>query len=137
VRFRTGTNLLDGAFPGLGPGPFLRAHGGGMAVSAEAQLLLAGPEGPVATGVRVGSALTALGPGLFAAASPSPPGSPDAILVIARDEEGARLVQTLPVGGSIRALASRVDRGATELVAAIEDGGRTHLLVLDVRPASR
>jgi hypothetical protein len=135
VRFRAGTNLIEARLPGLGGGPFLRPSGSDLAVDPEGRLLVGTAEGPRDTGVRAGPALTSLWPGVLAAASPSPPGEPDAILILRRDGAEVKPQDSLPVSGSIRALAGRVYAGVARLAAAVEDEDGVHLLFLDLRQA--
>jgi hypothetical protein len=135
LRYRAGTNLLDGALPTLGAGPFLavRSVDGDAAVLLDGQLRLAGAPG----GPRVGPALARLGRGLLAAPSADPPGDEDSLLVLARDDSGVRLAEALPVEGAVRALAARTKDEATHLVLAVERSGATHLLFLDLRRRDR
>lgn len=135
LRYRAGTNLLEGAVPGLGSGPFLVLAKGeeGLAVSADGRLRVVGLEGPGGE-LRVGPALAALWEGLLAASSADPPGSEDSLLLIAREEGGPRMVDRLPVQGAIRALAAHGRGEIVRLVAAVEEpGGTTRLVVSDLQ----
>jgi hypothetical protein len=127
LRFRAGTNLVEGHLLRLGAGPFL-ALDGALAVSAEGRLL---PHESL--DMRVGTALAALWPGAVAATSAAAPGEPDAILILGVEPAGARLLDSLPVEGAVRALAS-VARGRGErLVAAVAGPlGESHLVVFDL-----
>ncbi len=138
LRYRPGTNLLEGTLPGLGPGPFLafELSDPEVAVDADGQVRLASPDGPKYAGLRAGPALTVLWPGVLAAASAAPPGAVDSILVLAREGAELKLRETLPVSGAVRALAATARGTSVRLVAAVEDPGATRLLVLDLRRGS-
>jgi hypothetical protein len=133
LRYRAGTNLIEGVLPGLGPGPFLGVDDSvpGLAVSAEGVLLDGASKGPA-----VGPAMAALWPGVLAAASPRPPGEDDAILIVAaRDGSGdaPRVLDSIRVDGAVRALAARARGESMRLVAAVEDEeGGARLLVMDL-----
>jgi len=127
LRFRPGTNLIEGRLQGVGAGPFV-AVGEGLAVAADGSLL---PRG--SSDLRVGTALTALWPGAVAASSALPPGSADSILILATDSQGVRLLDSLPVDGAIRALARQPLGRADRLIAAVEAvDGTFHLVVVDL-----
>jgi hypothetical protein len=133
LRYRAGTNLIEGSVAGLGPGPFLGLDDSspGLAVDAEGLLLDGG-----ATGPAVGPAMASLWPGVVAAASPRPPGDDDAILVVAAQDgsgEGRHVLDSIRVDGAVRALAARPRGESMRLVAAVEDEeGGARLLVMDV-----
>jgi hypothetical protein len=133
LRYRAGTNLIEGSVAGLGPGPFLGLDDSspGLAVDAEGVLL----DG-AATGPTVGPALASLWPGVVAAASPRPPGESDAILIVSTRDgspEGARVMDSVRVDGAVRALAARARGESMRLVAAVEDEeGGARLLVMDL-----
>ena len=132
LRYRAGTNLIEGSVAGLGQGPFL-----GLDDSAPA--LAVSPDGALvdgaASGLAVGPAMASLWPGVVATASPRPPGEDDAILVVAtRDGSGGgpRLLDSIRVDGAVRALAARARGESIRLVAAVEDEGGARLLVMDL-----
>ena len=131
LRYRPGTNLIEGTIAGGPAGPYLGLDDTAplLAVSAEGILRSATADGP-----PTGPALTALWPGAVAASSPRPPGEEDAILIVATTGAGEpRLVESLRVEGAVRALAAR-ERGATvRLVAAVEEPDEVYrLLILDL-----
>jgi hypothetical protein len=134
LRYRPGTNLIEGVVGDLGAGPFLALEDSapGVAVTADAVLR----DGAVA-GPTVGPALAALRPGLVAAPSPEPPGEDDAILIVAMPggaAQGLRVLDSLRVEGAVRALAGRARGESMRLVAALEDAqGGARLLVMDLR----
>ncbi len=134
LRYRYGTNLLEGAVLGLGEGPFL-AVADGLAVDEEGRVLLASPEGARPSGLRAGPALVALGDGLFAAASASAPGPADTILILERAEGELRLLQEVSTEGAVRALAAAPGEGAARLLAAVESAERVSIVSLLVRRA--
>jgi hypothetical protein len=114
LRFRLGTNLIEGTLEKLGEGPFLAiAVGTELAVLPDGRLRGAGG----ASRVRAGPALAPLGDGIYAAPSANPPGALDSLLLLSRDGE---TVQSVQVAGSVRALASRVRGAVALLVAAVE-----------------
>jgi hypothetical protein len=132
LRYRAGTNLIEGSITGLGPGPFLGLDDSapGLAVSAEGALLGGGAAGPAA-----GPALAALWPGIVAVASAQPPGEDDAILVVGTREgpPAPRVLESIRVDGAVRALAARARGESMRLVAAVEDvEGGARLLVMDL-----
>jgi hypothetical protein len=122
LRFRPGTNLIEGALAGLGEGPFLRVDPSGRAVDGDGRLLPDGAHGDL----RVGPTLAPLWPGYLAASSAAPPGARDTVLVLALGAAaGPRVVSELPVDGAVRALAARVSGQSARLIAAVEgDRGR-------------
>jgi hypothetical protein len=133
LRFRPGTNLIEGRIASLGPGPFLALEPG-VAVEIDGGLRVSG-EASEEAALRVGSSLARLGEGLLAASSAEPPGSEDALLLIEATAQGWRVARTLPVEGAIRALAARPRDRTCRLVAAVEEPGRpSHLLILDLAP---
>lgn len=131
LRYRAGTNLIEGAIAGVPAGPWL-------GLDDSAPEVAVGPDGSLrsggAAGPSTGPALAALWPGLVAASSPQPPGEDDAILVIATaNGDTPRLLDSLRVEGSVRALAARARGKAVRLVAAVEGPDRSsRLLVLDL-----
>ncbi len=144
LRFRSGTNLLEGLPAALGPGPHLAAVAvapdGPLAVSSAGELLRATGD----TGLRVGPSLASLWPGLLAASSAGPPGASDSVLIVSLEMERPRIVDTFAVEGAIRALATRARQGRLRLVAGVELGERHHLLfpelariAVDLPPDSR
>jgi len=132
LRYRDGTNLLEGTVAGLGDGPFL-AVAAGVAVDPEGRVLLATADGPRPSFLRAGPALVSLGDGLFAAASASAPGPADTILIFERDDDELRLLQEVDAPGAVRALAAAPREGAARLVAAVESGERVNLVPFLVR----
>lgn len=135
LRFRSGTNLMEARLASLGLGPFLRLSGPDLAVDPDGHVRVGTADGPRDTGLRAGPALATLWPGTLAAASPSPPQEADAVFLFQRDDTDLRLLESLPMAGSVRALAARVRAGVARLVAAIEEGDGVHLLVVDLKKA--
>ena len=128
LRYRNGTNLLEGAAVGLGDGPFL-ALVPGIAIDASGRLLVATASGPRPTDLSAGPALVSLGDGLFAAASADPPGPSDRILLFERDGDELRPSGSIPVAGAVRSLAIA---SPGRLLAAVEADGKTLLSWFDV-----
>ena len=132
LRYRPGTNLLEGEVEGLGDGPFL-AVAGGVAVDAEGRLLVGTASGPRPSTLRAGPSLVSLGNGLFAAASAAPPGPRDTVLLLQRDGDELRLQGEVPVEGAVRALAAGPLDGFVRLVAAVESEDRVRLVTFEIR----
>lgn len=134
LRFRPGTNLIEGA-SGLGPGPFLALEASGAAaVDADGELRLPGPAGGMRAGLRVGSAVARLWSGMLAASSPAAPAPDDSISLVAASDRAASVVQAIPVEGTIRALASRPHGEGVRLLVSVEEAGaRTRLVLMDLR----
>lgn len=134
LRYRAGTNLIEGSLPGLGEGPFLGLDSleGGAIVSPEGHLTWAGE---TLQSPRVGPTLTRPWPATLVTSTAAPPGEVDALLVIAREASGLRIVARIPVEGSVRALASqRRNRGARLAFAAENSTGIVHLFFIDLAP---
>jgi hypothetical protein len=135
LRFRPGTNLIDGQGGALGPGPFLALEASGAAaVDGDGELRLAGPEGGTRAGIRVGSAVARLWSGMLAVSSPAAPAHDDAVSLVEASDRGAGVVETIPLEGTIRALASRPSAEGVRLLVAVEEAGaRTRLVLMDLR----
>jgi hypothetical protein len=116
VRYREGTDWIEGSVEGLGAGPFLTLlpGDGALGVSPDGQLVGSGPpsekgEAPMI----VGPTLARLWPGAIAASTAAPPESGDAIVVLDRDHAAWSEARALAVDGAIRAIASwRTPQGA-------------------------
>jgi len=132
LRYRDGTNLLEGAVEGLGDGPFL-AVAAGVAVDHEGRVLVATADGPRPSFLRAGPTLVLLGDGLFAAASASAPGASDTILIFERDDDELRLLQEIEAPGAVRALATTLCEGTARLLAAVESGERVTIVPFLIR----
>lgn len=131
LRYRPGTNLVEGTVAGVADAPFLGLDDSapGVAVTADGILRRGGAAGPPA-----GPALGALWPGVVAASSAGPPGESDTILVVSTSgPEAPRVLDSFRVDGAVRALAGRADGKATRLVAAVEGPDHaTGLVVMDL-----
>jgi hypothetical protein len=114
LRFRPGTNVIEGTLDGL-DGPWLALEASGWAVTADGQLARNDVRGPAA-----GPALARPWPGLLAVASAEPPGEQDRILLLRETAPADR--GALRVMGAVRALAARGDQRSAVLAAATEDG---------------
>src|SRR5206468_9193110 len=66
LRYRPGTNLLEGSVADLGDGPFLRLDPRGAAVAPDGRLWMASPDGPRAIDVKVGGGLARPAPEMIA-----------------------------------------------------------------------
>ena len=136
VRFRPGTNLVEGALDAVGSGPFLALDGDGaalVAVGADGTLLTSGgADGPQA-GPRVGSCVAAPRPGTLVATAPGPAGRARRPAVPATGARRTRSARGCPIDGAVRALAARAagarSRGGRR---RRERGRRTSLLALEI-----
>lgn len=123
VRFRPGTDLIEGGVEGLGNGPFLHLDETGVAVDRDGRLL--GASGPTGD-LRVGPTLAPLWPHHLAVSTAARPGERDAVLVLSLAPPLApRTIGELPVPGSVRALAAHAAAHRARLVAAVEAPGAT------------
>jgi hypothetical protein len=136
LRFRAGTNLVDGEVERLGSGPFLdlTASDRLAAVSPDGRLLIGDPA-ETAPAVRVGPTLAPLWPGWIAASTAAPPDQEDALLVFSAGAAAPAMSCRTP--GPVRALAARAQADAARVAVAMDEGetGRSSLLLVDlVRP---
>jgi hypothetical protein len=135
VRFRAGTNLVEGATGTVGGGPFLALDGEGdllVAIGADGTLLAPGRADAGEPGLRVGSCLAAPRAGTLVATAPGAPGARDGLLFLDREPPHAERAR-LPIDGTVRALAARAAGARSRVVAAVEsDGGDTTLLALEI-----
>jgi hypothetical protein len=131
IRYRDGTNLIEGPLAGFGPGPFVAlAAERGVAVAHDGEVfppLLEGDAQP-----RAGSAAATLSDSLVALSSAGPPAETDTILLAARTTQRLELVKELEVGGSVRALAALPARGRTKLFAAVDRSDASRLLLIEL-----
>ena len=134
LRYRPGTNLLEGAVADLGDGPFLRLDPRGAAVAPDGRLWVASPEGPRAIDLKVGGGLARPAPEMIAVAGGEPPGPRDAVVLLDARDPGRPPLQSLPVDGAVRALGARGTPGKMRLVAAVEEERGTHLVLIDLAP---
>src|SRR5262249_15597623 len=133
LRFRPGTNLIDGGPAELGPGPWLALVRADLGVAPDGDVRLAG-RGPRASRLPAGSASARSS--AFAVSAASPPEAADGLRFVAREGEAFRTLASVPVPGPIRALAARPRNGGARLVAAVEERGGASLLVMDFRPTA-
>jgi hypothetical protein len=77
-----------------------------------------------------------LSPDLLAAAGGDPPGPRDAVLLLDARDPSRPPLQTLPVDGAVRALGGRGTPARMRLVAAVEEDRGTHLVLIDLAPAT-
>jgi hypothetical protein len=140
LRFRAGTDLIEGTIEGLGSGPFLHLDASGLAVDREGRLL--GAEG-AAGDLRVGPTVALLWPRHVAVSTAVAPGERDAVQVVSLAPPLPRVISELAVAGSVRALAAHATARTARLVAAVETAGatggvETHLVVFELAtPAAR
>ena len=136
LRYRPGTNLVEGAVADLGDGPFLRLEPRGLALTPEGRLRVGSPEGARTLEVRGGGGVARLGSELIAVPAGDPPGPRDAVLLLDVRDPGRPPVETLPVDGSVRALSARGAAGRMRLLVAVDEDRGTHLVVIDLAPVS-
>ena len=134
LRYRPGTNLLEGSVADLGDGPFLRLDPRGTALTPDGRLWMASSEGPRAVDVRAGGGLARPAPELIAVAGGDPPGPRDVVLLLDARDPGRPPLQSLPVDGAVRALGARGTAARMRLVAAVEEERGTHLVLIDLAP---
>lgn len=135
LRYRDGTDWIEGDLEGVGAGPFLAVarEDGVVAVSTGGVLLggkadAARDEGPLI----VGPMLAPLWPGVIATSTSQPPAATDSILILDRARTVFEDAGRIPVDGAIRALAGRVSKDGASLVAAIESGSGYEVLRLQL-----
>jgi hypothetical protein len=131
VRYRPGTNQLEGPAQALGAAAFLALRGE-TAVATDGAVLVATKDGARRTGVRGGSALAPLWPGVIAVSGAAPPGAADALSVYDVSGSESLLLAVFPVEGTIRALGARTSGDRARILAAASDGRGTRMLLLDV-----
>jgi len=134
LRYRPGTNLLEGAVADLGDGPFLRLDPRGAAVAPDGRLWMGSPDGPRAIDVKVGGGLARPAPELIAVGGGEPPGPRDAVLLLDARDPARPPLQSLPVDGAVRALGARGTSAKMRLVAAVEEERGIHLVLIDLAP---
>ena len=131
LRYRRGTNLVEGTIAEAAEGPFLGLDDAapGVAVTADGVLRVG-----TAAGLPAGPALSSLWPGVVAASSAQPPGESDVIQIVSTSGSGTpRILDSLRVEGAVRALAGRMGGKATRLAAAVQGPDRaTRLVVMDL-----
>lgn len=132
LRYRIGTNLLEGSLADLGPGPFLD-------VEATSATWALGPDGRIlcpdcgASGARGGRSLASVWDRFAVTSSPSPPDGDDHLVVY--EETPSRLEPRLrlAVEGAVGAVGARIEGKTARIVAAVESpNGSSHLLVVDL-----
>jgi hypothetical protein len=136
LRYREGTNLLDTPH-----GLFLTPCIEGLAVDAGGRLVPFSPAlEPAATSLgspRVGASLAALGEGRVVVSSAAPPGAPDRIDVFERRGDTVHREGSIPVAGSVHALAARRGPAGPRVAAAVQTAaGESVVLVLALRVPS-
>ena len=130
LRFRPGTNLLEGQTRRFGPTPLLAIAPDGVAAAVADDARLLGPGAD--TGLHVGPTLAQLWDGWIAASSADPPGIADSLLLL-RTGDG-RLLDSFSIEGAIRALAGNIEGDPARLAAAVEPvSGGTALEMIELR----
>ncbi len=142
IRYREGTNVLQGVIPeedpqrliGLAPG---RSD---IAVDDDGELLVLAPGSARAVeGVRVGPVLAGLGSEDIIASSADPPGDHDDLILVHRDGDQWTTRRCLTVSGAVTALAARLAAGRAHVACACSLPGGTAwtLLTFDLAIESR
>jgi hypothetical protein len=134
LRYRAGTNLIEGTVADLGEGPFLRLDPRGVALTPDGRLRMASPEGGRTLAVKAGGGVARLGPELIAVAGGDPPGPRDTVVLLDGRDPGRPPLQSLAVDGSVRALGGRGTQTRMRLVVAVEEERGTHLVLIDLSP---
>jgi hypothetical protein len=132
LRFRPGTNLIEGEVEGLGPGPFLELAISDHVIAVSPEGRLVAPALAPESAPRVGSTLAALWSGVFAASRASPPAAPDAVLLLAREGDSYAATASWPVTGPVRALAARVHEQDARLAAVVGEEPGASLVLIDL-----
>jgi hypothetical protein len=133
LRFRDGTDWIEGDVEGVGAGPFLAIAGedGVVAVSTGGALVQEKADANRDEGLlTVGPMLAPLWPGVIATSTAQPPGASDSVVILERTRAAFEEVGSIPVEGAVRALAGRVVKDGVWLVAAVETGSRYEVLRL-------
>jgi hypothetical protein len=129
VRFREGTNLLEG-----GDALFLTPRIDGLAVDAAGRLVAISatfePASATSASPRVGGALAVLGDGRVAVSSPVLPGASDRIQVFERQGDALKKRGEIAVEGTVRALAARRSPAALRIAAAVESPASERAIVV-------
>ena len=133
ARLPAGTNLVEVTIPGLGSGPHLRAGGGASPWAIAPDGRLGAAHGW--TGVHVGSAAALLWPGTWIASSPAPPGAGDALLVTRGGPEPPDEVLAFPAPAAVTAIGARWVGDRALVAAAVAEGGRHRLVLVEVAHA--
>jgi hypothetical protein len=136
LRYREGTNLLD-----TPRGLLLTPPVDGLAIDAAGRLVRLSPTLEPAASIgspQVGASLAALGEGRVVVSSAAPPGAPDQIDVFERNGDSMRRHGSIPVAGSVHALAvRRGPAGGFRVAAGVETAaGESVVLLLALRLAS-
>lgn len=131
LRFRPGTNLIDGLATGDGAQLIVALDPVSRAVVREDGMLLVDA---VPTGMRVGSAIASPWPRTLVASAPDPPAVEDALLVLRYVGSGWQEALKIRVPGVVSALAARGGSGASDVVVALVSAAGPELLRLELRP---
>jgi hypothetical protein len=130
LRFRPGTNVLQGAVEGLPGGSFLTLSADG-ALAVDADDLLHHPDaGPA---VRVGSAVARPWADVAVAAAPSL-APPDSLIALPLPLSTVAPTVLAHIDGSIRALAALTEKDAATLLAVVQSADESYqVLRIDLR----
>jgi hypothetical protein len=128
LRFRPGTNLIDGVLEGLGASPYVALSADGT-IAVDADNLLRRPGGGAP--LRVGSAVARPWSDFLVASSPTTR-APDSLVAVALAEPDTA-APLAGVEGLIRAIATSTEKDAAVLLASV-DAGDSHLVMrLDLK----
>ena len=136
LRFREGTNWIEGDVPGLGTGPFLALSRGEPARAVTPEGVLQSAASSTQSGPVVGGTFAPLWPGAFVSSTANPPGVPDAVVVFEEGEEGPSKALMIPVDGAVRALAAQETAKGARLVASVEAPGGCRVLLVSLERRS-
>jgi hypothetical protein len=126
LRFRPGTNLVDG-IEGL---PLVAVDPVSRAVVREDGMLMVDS---AAAGFRVGSAVASLWADTLVASAPGPPALGDTLLVLRRSDGLWKQWSSMPVPGTVTAMAARAGARSADVVVALHTPAGAELLRLEVR----
>jgi hypothetical protein len=142
IRYREGTNVLQGVVPEENPQRLIGLAPGrsDIAVDDDGELLALAPGAAhVEEGIRVGPVLAGLGSDDIIASSADPPGDHDTLVLVHRDGDEWTTRRCLTVSGAVTALAARLAAGRAHVACACSLPGGTAwtLLTFDVDIESR
>jgi len=132
LRFRPGTNLVDGVGSDAGAFAIVALDTASHAVVREdGMLILEAGE----TQLRVGSAIASLWPDALLASGAGPPGAADALSLLRRAGAAWERVWSVALPGDVTAVAARSGARAADVVVALRSAAGPELMRLELRPA--
>jgi hypothetical protein len=132
LRFRPGTNLVEGIRGDAGAFAILALDTASRAVVREDGMLICDER---EAGIRVGSAIASLWPDSLLASTAAPPGAEDALLLLRRARGSWERSWSAALPGSVTAVAARPETRGADVVVALQTAAGHELLRLELRPA--